>query len=300
LDVVEVSQAYKTLGLSSGATREEIRDAYVKRAREVHSDSGTGDDAEMARLNDAYATVQRLVSSSTELVPVSAAAALIRALEPRALVAERERASERVVKQLISHQVTPLKAATRQRATIALVTGGLTVVGAVFKSDAIDNLSSGVADLVLVLTPMLGVITVLLAVLAWKATARASLIRDAVEDAADSMSDRGSYLAILDEVGEPQHLGASWSRAELAAAVETWSGGHRPVAPWIALLRSLLSGPKRITLATVATQIGSDDFAQLLITKGQELELVDERPYSSSEGRVNFRYVVQLPPIDGA
>ncbi|MFB6119037.1 J domain-containing protein [Halosegnis sp.] len=50
--------ALATLGLPSGASREEVRAAYRERVKEVHPDHG-GDEEEFKRLQEAYTTARR-------------------------------------------------------------------------------------------------------------------------------------------------------------------------------------------------------------------------------------------------
>jgi curved DNA-binding protein CbpA len=52
--VVERARAARVLGVDIDATPEQVRDAFRRRAREVHPDTGRGDTSAMIELNAAY------------------------------------------------------------------------------------------------------------------------------------------------------------------------------------------------------------------------------------------------------
>ncbi|MFC6989359.1 J domain-containing protein [Haloplanus sp. GCM10025708] len=51
------TEAYRTLGLDSGATEAEIRRAYRAKVKEVHPDAESGDEEAFKRVNRAYETL---------------------------------------------------------------------------------------------------------------------------------------------------------------------------------------------------------------------------------------------------
>jgi hypothetical protein len=51
------ARAARVLGVDVGATSTEVREAFRRRAREVHPDTSGGDDAAMVELNAAYETL---------------------------------------------------------------------------------------------------------------------------------------------------------------------------------------------------------------------------------------------------
>ncbi len=62
LDFNKIDESRKILGLGEEATLSEIKEAYYKKAKELHPDKG-GEDEEMKRLNDTYKLIMSYCSS---------------------------------------------------------------------------------------------------------------------------------------------------------------------------------------------------------------------------------------------
>lgn len=57
---VEVAKLFNVLGVKQGSTKLEIRNAYLKKVKELHPDSPTGSDKKFKELHEAYVRIKDL------------------------------------------------------------------------------------------------------------------------------------------------------------------------------------------------------------------------------------------------
>ena len=62
---MEVSHAYAALGLSPGASANDVRHAYRGAVRRLHPDTGSGDVPGLTRVTDAYRTIESVLPART-------------------------------------------------------------------------------------------------------------------------------------------------------------------------------------------------------------------------------------------
>lgn len=219
---------------------------------------------------------------STALVPFDQVMALMKAKPPGGPTPAQQ-ASERAFNNVVMHHVGTLAFRKRQRAILASLGAGLTAVLGLITAFAKFGYDTDT------LRPMFGAFTAMAAIgsagvalLAWRIASMERALKLDLEEAAETLSDRSAYLDVLDEIG----LGTHWTRQELLGAVEEWE------IPAVAPRRNGFLGPRYVAvpLALTAHEIGAVDFSRLLLAKGLELELIEERQALGQDGRPSFGF----------
>lgn len=220
---------------------------------------------------------------------------------------DRQHDTARVLQEVVRHQTSALKHAKRQVALAAVVGTGLTALIALSKTLGLDvvgtervssttfvdrHLLSDAARVAL--TYAFAAISAILGLLAWRASARVTWLETALEDAGDELSDRNSYLELLNEVRSRSDLGVEWTRNQLMDAVEEWaSSADKPRRAGLvlsAIRRLVFAAPRQgVPLREIANLVQRADFTNLIIAKGLERELLTEQRVTN-DGRVQYRY----------
>lgn len=94
---------------------------------------------------------------------------------------------------------------------------------------------------------------------------RAERLTHAIEDITAQLSRRANYLQILNEIRQESWLSEEWGIDEFEQSIDEWvdaTASHHPSS-----------------LAATAHEIGPRDFAELLISKGLELDVLRERTH---------------------
>jgi len=131
--------------------------------------------------------------------------------------------------------------------------------------------------------------------LAWRASARATWIQSALEDADDALSDKNSFLALIEEISAEGGLNEAWTQSELIETVSSWSNHFTDRHPWVyrhatvRLLGLRANDSLGVPLAVLASITGPVDFAKLVIAKGLESELIAEH-LTVADGKAAYRY----------
>jgi hypothetical protein len=283
--------AFELMGLESGASSVEIKDRYRELAHRAHPDQG-GTDSEMAGLADAYALIRAnrdgedgaLVRRQMDLVSRTPA--------ELARKEELREDSRMAFDAAIRHRTSRLKQAKRQGIWAAIIAGGLGALIAFMRFlnlDSIENFEgrevpwiSASTRLYLILICL--VLSACIALLAWRASLRATWIETALEDFSDNLSDKNSFLRLLGLLTKEAGLPSRWTSEDLIRSISRWSKGdrlrrrQRLVAQSILGLISARAADDEIPLEDLAHVAGPVDTAKLIISKGLERELIAERP----------------------
>jgi hypothetical protein len=313
--------AMRILGLEADASATEIDDRFHRLARETHPDQG-GNTDDFRRVLEARDRL-RLEAPSSDLV--RARGSDLQAAQPVDLVTlERERdtykrhreKSEQVTKGLVRAQVNRLTRGRRRANFVAWLGGGAGAVTLAVRatgSTAEDYVEIPWVAPVLILSIF---ISVTCAAVGFVISGRTTRIEQAIEDAAETMSDRSVYLDLFYEFVDELGNHTSWISGEIEEAVEWWSkrysgrgslnfgaDGSAPVlrrlATWASQFTSRtitwLSGGTEAnpTLADLAAVIGAGGFTRLLIAKGIENGLLTEVE-SLDEDRLLIEYRLVL------
>ncbi len=130
------------------------------------------------------------------------------------------------------------------------------------------------------------------------ASTRERMLTLELEDAGDTLSDRGDLTATLDELGLP----AFFTRAQLYEVLQQWrvpEDAPEPRRDGGILPPSALFEPRYepVSLAETARKIGHVDFARLLMAKGLELGLLEvaDRPTSGYTMDHGYRRISSAP-----
>jgi hypothetical protein len=249
----------------------------------VHPDGSHPDEAEAKRINEAH-TVAIDTLTGADLVPVKALTEIVRR---NTAALERASLSEAVattVSQVVTHHVGALAQARRQRAAIAALTALIGAVVALTRtvpnlspSDQVSGVLTAAGGFMIVAGAMLGVFALL-------SKSREERLQLLIEEATDTLNDRGTLLATLHEVGIPE---TGWSRGELQSCVSRWLASDDKAS----------IGPPEVgePLVRVARRIGSVDFARLLLAKGQERGVVEEAELARG-GSLTYGYRIIRSP----
>jgi DnaJ domain len=293
-DDAGLSEAYVLLGLSPDASLDEIRARYLARAKAAHPDRGGSND-EMAALAAAYELVVTARSEARrELIERPSAAV---AVPPFSLALREERREDtaRTMREVVRHQTSALRQARRQGTWAAIACAGLAAVLAFTQTLHLDTIQTSngfeevpyhwlTSSVRVSLFALFAVLAAILGLLSWRASAHATWIEGALEDLADTLSDKNSYLELMVELSDAGDLKEHWTRSDLVRAIEGWidPGRHKQSVPRALVLRSLfgLVAANRdvgIPLHDLAVVPGPVDLAALIISKGLERGVIEER-----------------------
>lgn len=278
------------------------RARYLELVKRAHPD-GPGSDDLLRSLVDAYeqSNFETTSKGSMDMVVRQALAGELTRSRSDEL-AVRRHDSKRVVSDLVRHHTSGLAQAKRQGRAASLAIAGVAALVALLRTLGLDQVEVTNVDgerveqswisptARVLLFSVLAVLTAVIALLAWRASARAAWIEGAIEDAASTLGDKNSYLRALVELRRDGALGAFWSHDELRDAVHRWVStdqrGHRPrgllAVPIFTLVRARAE-PQTVPLRSLASVCGASDFANLLIVKGLERELLLEEKLGTPE-----------------
>jgi hypothetical protein len=108
---------------------------------------------------------------------------------------------------------------------------------------------------------------------------RAEQLTQAIKDVTAQLSRRANYLQILNEIRLSSELRDEWLIFELEEAIDEWADATASNHP--------------SSLASTAREIGFRDFGELLISKGLELDVLDERSYED-DGELFVNHTIRL------
>lgn len=319
-------EALNILGLNQDASAAEVDERFHRLASETHPDHG-GSAEHFSKVVAARDHLKR-EAAGNDLVRVEGHGSALVASHNTELVAlERERhiekkrqeKSERVTKGLVRAEVSRLTRSKRRASFLAWLGGGTGVATLALRgtgSTAEAFIGFPWVAWVLALSVVVGVTC---AIASFAISDQISRIEQAIEDAAETMSSRSTFLDLLYEVTEAGYIDdhAAWTTDELAEAVSTWSqmnskgtqwrgdsDGYAPQVLRIATFPSFalrriarwsMSGRFDPTpsLADLAQVIGSKGFVRMLIAKGEETRIlvVEEEVF---EGRLFVRHRLAL------
>jgi hypothetical protein len=276
------------LGLPIDASEHDVQETYRRLARVSHPDSH-GADGLMAALNVARdVALNASASVGTEIVPISVVREMISAQERSLRDRERQRdsreAAEKAVRSLVRYEVRRDIRLKRQAQAFAGVGAGATAVTGLLRAVALTNLTVEESNTIAYLIIGFAVFAALAGVVAWFASMRVSRTEQLVEDAADVLSERASYIAILEEIETVSNSSRPWRDQALRTAV----------ADWISALDYAEGG----TVAALARRVGGTEFSKLLIAKGAGLGLLAERIYEDGT-RSGVEYDLSLVSSEG-
>jgi hypothetical protein len=325
---MSTTRAREILGLEPDATPADIEQSFRSLASEKHPDhGGSGEEfAEVVAARDhlrASESRRDLVGLGTrDTVLAQAVEADLAVVERRRLVAhERREKSERVTKGLVRAEVSKLTRNKRRASFLGWLGGGaalLTLALRVSDSTAVEYLEFEWVGPALVASVALGAVC---AVGSFAISDQIARIEQAIEDAAEAMASRSSFLDLLYEIldtGELEGLN-DWTMNELTDGVRQWSelnargsaGQRRRRASLPPILRIPLlplGGLARIgrwllsdrfdstpSLADLAAVIGPEGFIRLLIAKGEETGLLVAEEHVDDERLLVFYRLVVEP-----
>jgi hypothetical protein len=267
--------------------------------KEAHPDpGGRHDDGSAARVNEARdVALGSLASSGSDLVAINAVMAMVRAQQQETLAAKE---SEKTMRRVVRTHVGQLSLRKRQSLIWgALASGSAIITGAIGSVLQFAGTPSGPFGIILLAFAGYCVCGgVVMGGRALAASTRERMLTLELEDAGDTLSDRGDLAATLDELGLP----AFFTRAQLYEVLQQWrvpedapeprrDGG---ILPPLALFEPRY---EPVSLAETARKIGHVDFARLLMAKGLEPGLLEvaDRPTSGYTMDHGYRRISSAP-----
>jgi hypothetical protein len=309
-----LADAYATLGLDPSASHDDVRARFRVLVKERHPDAG-GNAEDLSAVQNAYDAICTGTAPMGTALQVRLNGAAMVPLTAGEQRRERREDAQRVVRELVRHQTSPLVQAQRQGRWAAIIAGGGALVFAFASTLGIDRIETSTGgehlwlpgEIRLPIAGLSGAVAGVLALITWKSNARATWIESALEDADDYLSDRNSYLQLLDEISAEGRLGSTWTQQTLVEAIYRWSdAAGSPPSRQLGLLGLLTFGflglltasPRtdQVPLADLALVTGTKDFAKLLTVKGLERDLIVEQLVPIDE-RVEYRYSISLPEL---
>jgi len=290
----KLAEAYRLLGVDSGASDEAIASRYRHLAYQAHPDQG-GTDEEMAKLAEAYALVRSTRGSGDGALALRRTDIAVTNLQDITLRRDELRNdSRRAFESAIRHRTSRLNQAKRQGAWAAIGSAGIAVIIAFMRTlglDSVQNFEGGedvwlTSTMRLTLVIACLVVSAMFGILAWRAAARSTWIEAALEDFSDTLSDKNSFLQLVHLLTTEAGLPERWTRDDLTDCITDWIGdGDRRQAPYqrglvADAIRALLF-PRaihdEIPLRDLARVAGPVDTGNLIISRGLERELIEEQ-----------------------
>jgi hypothetical protein len=324
---ISTTQALEILNLAPGTVQDEIERRFRALAVENHPDHGGSAEsfatilAARDRLReDSTGSALARVGGGESALATRASSELAAIERTRDALQERQRNSEQVTKGLVRAEVSRLTRSKRSASFLAWLGGGagaLTLAIRATGSTAESYIGFPWVGPVLIFSILLGAAC---AIGSFSISDQISRIEQAIEDAAETMSSRSTFLDLLYEIvdiGQIDDLD-SWTKGELVDGVSFWSRASArrialrrerqalmpriariallPLIGMLRIFRWFLSGrfDSAPSLADLATVIGPDAFTRLLIAKGEETGLlVAEEEIDDGRLLVLHRLVVE-------
>lgn len=262
------------LKLSGSAGPDEVKQAYRRLARQVHPDTGDSDTERLKELREARDLA--LAPATSQDLATRGDIALI--LRKQGELAKLSKESDATLARVVFHHVGKLAAARRRRLTAsglgAILGSLLAIIGAAAKSEAAPLLST-------VLLPLGGILAICSAVLGAMALLekeREDRLRIQIEEAAETLADRGALVGTLRELG----LDGFFRREDLHEAIYYWSEMDNEIE--VTRFRD------RVPLSRVAAKIGPVDFARLVLVKGLEAGMLIETEELDEYDQLQYGY----------
>jgi len=278
---MNAASAFEILGLPSSATDADIEERYRELAREKHPDAGGSED-DMRQLNVARDVANEAVKPGP-LVPLEVAQSLV--ITTARAIAERGEAREEA-QQAIDAAKHSATGVVRRYKDMSLILGGLSVATLFLGKDLPATYFEGVgASNEFTKEFILAALTIGMcaAVAYWQFNNRVTRIEQQVDDLRKYLSTRSGFATVWFDITDPYLSEQGWTLAELQELVSGWSA-HKQRD------RQHREGEDRRRLARL---IGERDFTHLLLTKGNELELLKSNEAVEGHSLIE-RYSLQL------
>jgi hypothetical protein len=272
---MERAEAIELLGLSEDADPGEVTAAYRRLVKAAHPDSAeNGDSARIQELREARDAAAQPGPSQALVTRSDLELIVRRQAEITRLAQEADATVSRVVIQhtgklaaLRSHRLT----LSGLGAGIGLVLGAL---GAFARTDVFPELQA----LLLGAGAGLTICSLIVGSRALQIKSREDQLKIEIEEAGETLSDRGSLIGTLTEL----RLEGFFTREDLQDAIYYWSEMDNEV--------ELIRYRERVPLSRVAAKIGPVDFARLLLAKGIESGMLVESEDLGEDGETLYGY----------
>jgi hypothetical protein len=282
---MDYSEAVARLGLEQGASGEEVRAAHSRLAKQFHPDAG-GSTAAMAALNEARdVALENADANGEAMVPMSVVRDLMRT--QTGLVrdqAERREATDRAQRAIVKYEVDRLERRRRVAGLAATISGGLGLLIGFLRAAVLSGVGELQSERFALVIAVIAFVAGAFALIAWILGVRVKSFEHLVNDASDALSDRGTFLEVIAEIEERSGKGSPWLRGKL----------HEAISAWIDEIGLNVRG----SVAELAHRIGPEYFAKLLVAKGLELEVMEEK-IGSPDGGLRIEYVLVWQGLGG-
>ena len=268
-------EAMRLLELEEGFGEDDVKRAHRQLAKEAHPDTGASPDAEKLAVLKEARDLLLGATESTALVTREELAVMLRKQGELARVSQE---SEATVRRVVMHHVGKLARARARRLTVSglgAVVGLLVIgVGALSRTEVFPLLQPAL----LVLGSMLSIVSLALGTVALLQKEREERLQIEIEDAGETLADRGALIGTLAELG----LDGFFTREDLQDAIYYWSE--------IDSEAEVIRFRDRVPLSRIATKVGPVDFARLLLAEGIESGMLLEAEAPGEDGEVRYGY----------
>jgi hypothetical protein len=233
----------------------------------------------MAALNEARdIALENADADGEAMVPVSVVRDLVRTQTD--LVrdqAERREATDRAQRAIVRYEVDRLERRRRTAGLAATISGGLGLLVGFLRAAVLSGVRDVQSERFALAIAIAAIVAGAFALVAWTLSVRVKYFENLVKDAGDALSDRGAYLEVIAEIEERSGKSSPWIRGEL----------HEAISAWIEEIGLNVRG----SVAELALRVGPEYFTKLLVAKGLELGVMEEK-IASPEGGLRIEYVL--------
>jgi ABC-type multidrug transport system fused ATPase/permease subunit len=277
-----VEEACELLDVQPDASEEEIGSGFRRAARSTHTDAPGGNRADWDRVVEARDILLGQHPGQT-LVRIDVAKELVRsqseAIERLEQRNERAAATASALQSVTLRHTSSLDRRKRSAWMAGAAAAALGTLITVIRTVAISG--TGTTETVAIAAFMAGAYfgAGALAIWGFVLQFRAEQLTHAIEDVTAQLSRRANYLQALNEIRQTSELPDEWLIDDFEHAIDDWADATASSHP--------------SSLASTAREIGSRDFGELVISKGLELDVLDESTYED-DGELFVTHAIKL------
>lgn len=285
---MNIKEAFDILGLDITASKSEIKEHHRSLIKSFHSDKENGNHEKSSLINNAREVTLKYIDEKNNVSLIKQVVDIVsinnNKISQQTEYKEQSNSLHTKISRKIREKYKSYKSTAKTfgliSASIALLTSKLLPLVPEDSND--PNLTISFA----IISVVTGIIYLVVNSIAEK-------IQDSIDDLKDTLSDKGSYYDILNDILNFQEIeNQIISRSEFEELCRKWFhfSRYRPSTKFSDILHESLNFENHSITKTVA-RIGINDFVKYIISKGLEKNILIEKE-SMNNGRIEIKYEI--------